>query len=310
MQIRQNPCPNCSKPFCFPINYSGGWFLTICPGCHRGYDLLTVQVEEELLANKLRDYRTATWIQKLEVSRRLFQYLRSIAVEFRFVSPPHPNAVVFLVGQTRSTFPIAIYFQDTYHVIRPLNRLLFSASLATIGALILLEIGLSLIPVLIGTTGALLCFWQLTALPKIKGVKRKRLLDEQFRLKQCYNFGHNLNRIYQIKNSYQNQLQRQQSVVEQMIQNPELYPSQIDLYQRAIMCTQDYLDLCDRIIEKYQVAISATTIQIETSKLSSELGANFDFLHIESELEQLENQLAKSICPNIFNHETDDRSTS
>lgn len=310
MKIHQDRCPNCSKLFCFPIDYPGGLFRTICPACHRGYDLLAVQVDEELLAWRLSDYHTASWIQKLEMSKRLFQYLRSIAVEFRFVSPAHPNAVLFLIGETRSTFPIATYFQDTYHLVRQLNRFLFSASLAAIGAIILLEIGLSLIPVLIGTTGAMLCFWQFIALPKIKGVKRNRLLDEQFHLKQCYNFGQNLNRIYQIKNSHQNQLQRQQSVVEQMIHNPQLYLTQIELYQRAIKCTQYYLDLCDRAIEKYEVAIRATTIQIETSKLSSDLASNLTDLAIERELEQLEDQLACSVPPNFCDHDSNDDPTS
>ena len=101
----------------------------------------------------LCSYRTAMWVQKSS-SQKLFQYLRSTALEFRFVSPTEPNAVIFQVGETRSIFPIAIYFQCAYYRFQLLNRLLFSASLATIGALILIAIGLSLIPVIVGAAGA------------------------------------------------------------------------------------------------------------------------------------------------------------
>ena len=122
MQIYQNRCPNCSKLFYFPIDYPGGWFRTICPHCHLGYDLIAVMVDEELLAQMLCSHRTARWVQKSK-SQKLFQYLRSIALKFRFVSPTEPNAVIFQVGGTRSIFPIAIYFQSTYYQFPPLQPL-------------------------------------------------------------------------------------------------------------------------------------------------------------------------------------------
>jgi hypothetical protein len=306
MQIYGERCPNCSKLFYFPIDYSGGWFRTICPHCYLGYDLVEVLVDEELLAQMLCTHRTSMWMQKSK-SQKLFQYLRSTALEFRFVSPTEPNAVLFQVGGTRSIFPIAIYFQSTYYRFPPLNRLLLSASLAAIGALILIAIGLSLIPVIIGATSALFCFWHFTALPKIKGVERRRLLDEQFHLRQCYQFGQNLNRIYILKNVQQNYLQLRQLLLEKIIHAPELYPTQINLYQKAIQCTKSYLELCDRAIDKYQSAIRAKAIQIETSKFLSVLGANKADPNIESDLEDLENQLVSSNPDKLFerNYETD-----
>ena len=311
MQIYGEPCPNCSKLFYFPIGYSGGWFRTICQHCHLGYDLVAVMVDEELLAQMLCSHRTARWVQKSKVSQKLFQYLHSTALEFRFVSPTEPNAVIFQVGGTRSIFPIAIYFQSTYYQFPPLNRLLFFASVAAIGALILIAIGLSLIPVIVGAAGALFCFWHFTALPKIKGVERHRLLNEQFHLRQCYQFGQNLNRIYIIKNVHQNSLQLKQLLLEKIIHAPELYPTQINLYQKAIQCTKDYLELCDRVIDKYQVAIRAMAIGIETNKLESFLELNKPDSNIKSELEQLENELVNSNPDKQIdrNHETDDRPT-
>ena len=264
-------------------------------------------MDEELLAQMLCSHRTARWGQKSK-SQKLFQYLRSTALEFRFVSPTEPNAVIFQVGETRSIFPIAIYFQCAYYRFQLLNRLLFSASLATIGALILIAIGLSLIPVVVGAAGALFCFWHFTALPKIKGVERRRLLDEQFHLRQCYQFGENLNRICQIKNVHQNSLQLKQLLLEKIIHAPELYPTQINLYQKAIQCTKEYLELCDRAIDKYQVVIRAMAIGIETNKLESFLELNKPDSNIKSELEQLENELVNSDPNKLFDrsHETDD----
>ncbi len=308
MQIYGERCPNCSKLFYFPISYSGGWFRTICQHCHLGYDPVEVMVDEELLAQMLCSHRTSWWMQKLKASQKLFHYLRSTALEGRFVSPTEPNAVIFQVGGTRSIFPIAIYFQSTYYRFQPLNRLLFFASLAAIGALILIAIGLSLIPVVVGAAGALFCFWHFTALPKIKGVERRRLLDEQFHLRQCYQFGQNLNRIHILKNVHQNSLQLRQLLLEKIIHAPELYSTQINLYQKAIQCTKEYIELCDRAIDKYQVEIRAMAIQIETSKLESVMGANKPDPNIESDLEQLENELVNSNPDKLFdhNHETDD----
>lgn len=308
MQIYQNRCPNCSKLFYFPIGYSGGWFRIICQHCHLGYDLVAVMVDEELLAQMLCSHRTSMWMQKSKASQKLFHYLRSTALEFRFVSPTESNAVIFQVGGTRSIFPIAIYFQSTYYRFPPLNRLLFSASLAAIGALILIAIGLSLIPVVVGAAGALFCFWHFTALPKIKGVERRRLLDEQFHLRQCYQFGENLHRIHILKNVHQNSLQLRQLLLEKIIHAPELYSTQINLYQKAIQCTKEYIELCDRAIDKYQMAIRAEVIQIEKSWLSNALASNKSDSNIESDLEQLENELANSNPDKLFerNYETDD----
>ena len=269
--------------------------------------MVAVLVDEELLAQMLCSHRTSMWMQKSKASQKLFHYLRSTALEFRFVSPTESNAVIFQVGGTRSIFPIAIYFQSTYYRFPPLNRLLLPASLAAIGALILIAIGLSLIPVVVGAAGALFCFWHFTALPKIKGVERRRLLDEQFHLRQCYQFGQNLNRIYILKNVQQNSLQLRQLLLEKIIHAPELYPNQINLYEKAIQGTKSYLELCDCVIDKYQMAIRAEAIQIETSKLLSVLGANKADPNIESDLEDLENQLVSSNPDKLFDHshETD-----
>lgn len=312
MQIHQSNCPNCSKPFYFPVDYPGERFRIICKRCYLGYDLVAVRVDEALLDNMLFAHRIASWLQKPQVSQKLFQYLRSVALEFRFAPSAHSNAVVFLVAQMRSDFPIAVYFQSSYHRIRPLNRLLFSISLAAIGALFLLGQGMSLIPVIIGATGALFTFWQFTALPKINRLARNRLLAEQTYLKQCYELEQNLNRIHQTKHTHQNYLQSLQSVLELMLQNPQMYPTQIDLYQRAIQCTNDYLNLCDCTVAGYEAAIRAAIIGLETSKLSAKLSSSPADPRIDFGLEQLEDQLANSVPTKLFNHnhETDDHPTS
>lgn len=93
------------------------------------------------------------------------------------------------------------------------------------------------------------------------------------------------------------------------MQTPDHYPTQVDLYQRSIRCTEDYLELCDRAIEQYESAIRSAVIQIETSKLSVELPADFVDPRIEFGVDLLEDQLAKHVPPNLSNHDTDHYST-
>ena len=97
-------------------------------------------------------------------------------------------------------------------------------------------------------------------------------------------------------------------MLEKIIHTPELYPTQINFYQQAIQGTKDYLKLCDRAIDKYQMAIRAETIQIEKSWLSNVGVSNKSDSNIESDLEQLENELANSNPDKLFerNYETDD----
>lgn len=306
MQIHCERCPNCFRPFYFPVEYPGDHFPLLCPHCHVGYNMMGVQVSEEFLGNLLHSHRTASLLQKPGISKSLFQYLRSVAGEFRFAPPAEPNAIVFLVAQTHSPFPIAAYFQNTYHRTRTFNRLQFSASLSTIGALILLGNGLSFIPVLIGTTLAMLCFWRLTSLPKMKQTTRHRLAAEQSLLRQCHDLQQALNQVLQLRLTYQNYLKRQRSVLEKMMQNPDLYPTQVDLYQRSLKCTQDYLELCDRAIDQYEAAIHAIAIQIETSKLSVELSSNLTVPKLEFELKRLEDQLVSSVPPKLFDYDSND----
>lgn len=260
---------------------------------------MAVTVDEPFLANLLNAHRSASWIREPEISKKLFQYLVAVAQQFRYAPPAVPNAIVFLVSLTRSTFPQAIFFQDNFYPVRSLNRLLFSAALTGGGVLMLLSVGLELVPVLVGATLALFCFWRFIALPKIKGVERQRLSAEQSHLKQCYELHQKLERLYQVKFSYENQLQRQQSLLEQMLQTPEAYSTQIDLYQRVITHTQDYLNLCARAVEQYTAAIQAKTIGIESSRLSALMSSNQD-ADIEFELEQLEDQLKNTVPPQAF----------
>lgn len=258
----------------------------------------------------LYSYCTASFGQKRGISKTLFQYLHAVASEFRFASPNKSNAIIFLVSQTRSAFPLAVYFQNAYHKVGSFNRLQFSVLLSTIGALFLLGSGLLLIPVLTGTMIAILCFWRLTALPKIKGMVRNRLAAEQSFLKQYYDLQQTLNQLYQSKGSYQNYLKRQQSVLSKMMQNQELYPTQVNLYQRVIKCTKDYLDLCDRAIEQYESAIRCVFIQIETSKLSLELPTNFVDPRIEFGLDSLKDQLASRVPPPLSGYDSNYDSTN
>lgn len=270
---------------------------------------MEVEVSEEYLSSLLYSY-TASFRQKPRISKTLFQYLRSVANEFRFASPAQSNAVIFLVSRTRSAFPVAVYFHNAYHSVRSFNRLQFSVLLSTAGALVLLGSGLSLLPVLSGTAIAMLCFWRLTALPIIKeATRRNRLEAEQVLLMQYYDFQQTLNQVCQVRGNHQNHLERQQSVLNKMMQNPELYPIQIDLYQRAIKCTKDYLNLCDRAIEQYELAIRSAFIQLETSKLSAELPSNFVDPRIEFGLDILKDQLASRVPPQLFNYDSNHHPT-
>lgn len=269
---------------------------------------MEVEVSEEYLGSLLYSY-TASFRQKPRIFKTLFQYLCSVANEFRFASPAQSNAVIFLVSRTRSAFPVAVYFHNVYHSVRSFNRLQFSTLVSTTGALVLLGSGLSLLPVLIGTAIAILCFWRLTALPIIKGATRNRLEAEQALLMQYHDFQQTLNQVCQVRSNHQNHLERQQSVLNKMMQNPELYPTQIALYQRSIKCTQDYLNLCDRAIEQYELAIRSAFIQIETSKLSAELSSNFVDPRIEFGLDLLKDQIASCVPPQLFNYDSNHHPT-
>lgn len=199
MLVHQDRCPNCSKSLCFPVEYPGDGFRVLCTHCRVGYRLVEVDVSEEHLSGLIHSRLAASFLQKPEITKRIFQYLASIARESGFSPPTKPNAVIFLVSHSRSAFPLAVYFQDFFHPARPRNRLLFTGSLSSSGALFLLATGLSLIPVAIGTTLAAVCFWRFTALPKIKGTDRKPLEEEQALLKQCYEFQQTLDQLCQAK---------------------------------------------------------------------------------------------------------------
>lgn len=308
MQVHQDRCPNCSKSLCFPVEYPGEQFRLICPHCSVGYDLKGVEVSEEYLDGLIHSRRAASFVQKPEISKRIFRYLASITPEIRFGQAANSNAIVFLVSQTRSSFPLAVYFLDACHLVQPLNRLLFTVSLTSAGALLLLAGGLSLVPVLIGATIAAGCFYRFTTLPKVKGVTRKRLEEEQRLLIQCYDFQQILDQVCEARFSYQNLLDRQKYVLSDMMQTPEHYPTQVDLYQRSIRLTEGYLSLCDRVIQQYKSAIRSAVIQIETSKLSVELPADFVDSRIEFGLDLLEDQLASHVTSEILNRDPNNHS--
>lgn len=310
MQVHQDRCPNCSKSFCFPVEYPGEQFRLICPHCTVGYDLKGVEVSEKYLDGLIHSLRAASFVQKPEISKRIFRYLASITPEIRFGQATHSNAIVFLVSQTRSSFPLAVYFLDAYHSVQPLNRLRFTASLSTAGALLLLAVGLSVVPIAIGTLIAAVCFYRFTTLPKVKGATRKRLEEEQGLLKQCFDFQQTLDQVCEARFSYQNLLERQKSVLKNMLLTPEHYPTQVDLYQRSIRLTEDYLSLCDRAIEQYESAIRSAVIQIETSKLSVELPADFVNPRIEFGLDLLEDQLASRVPSEIPSRDPNNHTTS
>lgn len=297
MQLHQDRCPNCSKYFCFPVADVAEQFLVVCPHCRVGYNLMNVEVDEELLDKLLFSKSVAFLRQKTGISKTIFQYLRSVITEFRFVSPSRPNAVVVHIARMRSPFPVGIYFRNAYSPTHSFNSLLLSALLVVPGAAILLAIGFALPAVLIGTIFAMLCFSKLVALPKIKGATLTRLIAEQKLLKQGYELQQSLKGVLNVKRTYQSLLQRQQSVLEQMLQTPNIYPTGIDLYQRAIKCTDDYLNLCDRAIAQYELAIRAILIQIETSKLAVEIPDRFIDPRLEFGLDRLEEQLTASIPP-------------
>lgn len=195
MQVHQDRCPSCSKSIYFPVEYPGEQFRLNCSHCHVGYDLKKVEVDEEYLGSLLHSRRAASFVQKPECSLRIFRYLATITPAIRFAQPTNSNAIVFLLSQNRSPIPLAVYFEDNYHLVRPFNRLLLTASLSSAGALLLLAFGLSVIPVAIGSVIAAVCFYCFVALPKVKGATRKQLEEEQRLLKQCYEFQHPLNQF-------------------------------------------------------------------------------------------------------------------
>lgn len=304
MEVHQDRCPNCSKKLCFPVNYAAEQFLTICPHCHVGYNAVKVEVDEEFLGSLLFSRASVPFWQKLERSKALFQYLRSVAINFRFIAPSHTNAIILQVAHTKAPYPLAVYFHNIYYQIRSFNSLLLSFLITLPGAIILLALGFSLMSVLLGGTIAILCFNYFIALPKIKGVKRNRLVAEQLLLQQGYDLQQSLNRVLKVKQNHQNLLTRQRSVLEQMLQAPTHYSNQIDLYQRAMKCTDDYLNLCDHAIGQYELAISAISIQIETSKLAEEIPDRFIAPGLDFGLDSLEDQLVRSIPPDLPAHDS------
>lgn len=195
MQIHQDCCPNCTKKFCFPVKYAAEQFLIICPHCHVGYNLVKVEVEDDVLGKLLLSKSITPFWQKLKSSKTLFQYLRCVATDFRFIAPAQPNAIILQVAQTRSPYPLAVYFHNTYYRIRAFNSLLLSVLLISPGALVLLTIGFSLTSILLGVTLAILYFSRFITLPKIKGATLNRLVAEQALLKQGYELQQSLNHV-------------------------------------------------------------------------------------------------------------------
>jgi len=262
-------------------------------------------VDEEYLGSLLHSRRAASIVQKPDFSLRIFRYLATLTREIHFAQPTNSNATVFRLSQNRSAFPLAVYFDDNYHLVWPFNRLLFTALLATAGALLLLAFGLAAVPVAIASVVAAVFFHRFAALPKVKGATRKQLEEEQHLLKQCYEFQHTLDKICEARHSYQDLLKRQKSVLRNMMHAPEQYSTQVDLYQRALSCTEDYLKLCDHAIEQYEAAIRSVGIQLETVKLAVELPAQFVDPCIEFGLDQLKDQLKRHVPPNRPHHDPD-----
>lgn len=199
MQVNQGCCPNCSKKFCFPIEYAAEQFSTICPRCHVGYNLLKVEVDEEFLDRLIFSRSRLPLWQKSQSSAALFKYLRSVASDFRFIAPNHVNAMIFQVAHTRVPYPLAVYFHNTYDKVRSFNSLLLSLLVTLPGVIILLALGFSVTSVLLGATFAIICFNHLIALPKIKGAQRKRLVAEQLLLQQSYTLQQSLNHTIELR---------------------------------------------------------------------------------------------------------------
>lgn len=301
MKVHYAPCPDCSRSFCFPVEFPGNQFRLLCPHCHVGYDLLKVVVSEQSLGRLFSSRRAAPLLLKPWYNERIFRYLTALPQQFCFAGPEQPNAIVFLVSQTRSRFPLAVYFHDTYHRVRPLNRLLFSASLSAVGAVLLLAMGLSLLPVLVGALLAEVYFARFTALPKIKGETRKRLVREQALLKQAYQLQQSLNQVCQDQTNYQNLLTLQQEVFSK--------PGAAPKHEQTLQCLKDYLGLCDRAIHQYKAAIRSAVIQIETSRLSVELPSQFIDPQIEFGLDCLADQLENHSPSRLAVHDTNNDPT-
>ena len=303
MQFSQDCCLCCSRKFCFPVEAAAEQFLIVCPHCHVGYNAVKVEVKEEFLGKLLYAKSSAPFWQRLKNSKILFQYLRSVATDFRFIAPVQPNAIIFQAAIARAQVPLAVYFHNTYYQIRFLKRQVLLALLTIALAVILLSIGFAWISVLVGGVLGIVCFSRFVTLPKIKGATLNRLVAEQALLKQGYQFQQSLDRVLEVRLTYQNLLKRQKTVLEQMSQTSTHYSTEIDLYQRAMKCTDDYLNLCAHTISQYQLAIASIARQIETSKLSGELPAHFIDPQLEFGLNRLEDKLASSIPPNFSDYD-------
>lgn len=308
MKIDCGPCPNCSRSFHFPVEYCGNSFQLVCPHCRVGYDLLQVDVSVSSLNQLFASHGAAPVLLKPWYSERIFRYLTALSKQVVFAEPEPPNAIIFLVSQTRSRscIPLAIFFQHTYSPVRPLNRLLFSTSLAVVGALLLLQAGLAFIPVLIGTLLGEICFTRFTGLPKVKGETRKRLQKEQRLLQQCYQWQRSRHQVRQDQVQCQSLLALQQEAEQKPVAASEHKLKKGA--EQTILCLKDYLSLCDRAIQQYDAAIRSVVIQIETSKLSVELSCQGIDPQIELGLERLEAQLAQS-SPQLAHDDTNHSTT-
>lgn len=290
MLIHQDHCPNCRKPFCFPVQFQAEQFRTLCPHCQVGFDLLQIEASKTL-EKFLSARHRASFCKRRELTRRLFRELGNLARRFRFAVPAEPDAIVFLVFRRGAPLPLAVYFQESYHLILPINRIVFALALSSVGIVLLLASGFSLLSVLMGSILASALFIWLTALPRIKGVEQERLKAEQGLLQQCYELQQTLGQIYQTRSQHQILLERQQVNLHHMLHTPSRYPTQVELYQGSIHCTQDYLSLCDQVIALHEAAIRDLVIQVENSKLSGDLPVHPEDPRRKFDLDRLKAQL-------------------
>lgn len=292
MLIHQDHCPNCHKRYCFPVQFPGERFRVICPHCSVGFDLQPVEADAEL-EHLLQTRSQASFIRRPGLTRRLYGYLVERTRRIQFSPPSEPFlAIVFRVALNPGPLPLAVYFQDAYHLVRPVSRLLFAGTFWIASILFLLTFRFPLIQVLVAATIVTPILYLKTARPKIKGAARQRLLAEQTLLKHCYELQQTLIQIYQARQKHQTLLERQEAHLEQMLLTPSSYPTQTELYRGSIHCTQDYLNLCDQAIAQYEAAIRELEIQIENSRLSGELPTALEDSHWKSNLDRLKAQLA------------------
>lgn len=125
MNINQSPCPNCAKLLSFPTVYSGGCFRITCAHCYTRYDLVWLEFDPLFLYQTLSLASSYSFFSRFVVFNRLSKYIKTVASQNQFFTPFQPDAIIFLLSQSRSVSfskPKVIYLLDDRRTIQYPDR--------------------------------------------------------------------------------------------------------------------------------------------------------------------------------------------